>query len=440
MKKKWNFNLSAISRRDFIKNKVLGGLLFTSGLPLLGLTNIIPQREPSIKLPKFKKDGEIDWSEIRKQFPLSKKGVSHFNTASLGPSPQIVISKICSSLEDLATRARDGRWLISGTRKKISKFLNSSSQEIAITRNATEGMNTVARSLPLKAGDEILLTNHEHIGGAAPWIALQKDIGVNIKIVDLNLTGKNNLEIIRNHITEKTKVVSVSHITCTTGMLLPVKEIVDVCRNKGIYSCIDGAQAIGMVPIDLSYINPDFYVCSGHKWLFGPKGTGILFINKLVIRKCSPVYVGSNTDKKYDLNSLTLEFKTTAEREEYGTRNAPMVIGLESAIDFISTIGIENVASRSRELANYFRKGLSLISEVKILTPESAKYSASIITIRIVNRDNHLVKEKLRKEKSIRIREVYENNLNGIRVSFAIFNTKEEVDKILTAIKEIVSE
>jgi len=434
------------TRRDFIKKNALGGLFCATGLPFLGLANILQSKKVSLKLlSNIGEYNEIDWDEVRKQFLLDNDRC-YMNAASLGPSPQIVIEQMCEMYKDLETRCDERPPLVAAAHEKIAKFLNANSNEIAITRNTTEGMNIVARSLDLKAGDEILLTNHEHIGGAAPWIALQKDIGVQIKLVNLDLSGRDNLQIIKDSLSEKTKVVSFSHLTCTTGMLLPAKEIVALCRSKGIYSCVDGAQSVGMIPVDLADMNPDFYACSGHKWLLGPKGTGILFINESVIEKCTPVFVGSHSDEKYDLDSLVLEYRNTAQREEYGTRNTPMVVGLSSAIDFISDIGIENVAKRGRELTTHFYDGLSQIPEVEILSPTEVEYFASIATIRIKDKVNASIPQKLfdkgkeNNGKYIRTRYIYENNLKGIRISFAICNSINDVDYLLDSLKEIVKE
>ncbi|PCJ66460.1 MAG: hypothetical protein COA58_06695 [Bacteroidetes bacterium] len=440
MNKKSNSIVPKETRRNFIKEKILGGLFFAAGIPLLSFGNIFKsENATSLMFPIAPANKKMNWDEIREQFVI-QKGKHYFNSASYGPSPRVVIDHVCETLRYLESEVHTGHELTASIHDKVSTFLNTSPDEIAITRNATEGMNIIARSLPLKAGDEILLSSHEHIGGSAPWIALQKDIGVVIKLIDLDLTGKDNFQIIKDHITERTKVVSFSHITCTTGMCLPAKKIVAYCRKKGIYSCVDGAQALGMISIDLEDINPDFYTCSGHKWLFGPKGTGILFINKRVIEKCSPVFVGAYSDSKFDLVSLTLEYKITAQREEYGTRNIPIMAGLGSAIDFISTIGIENIEARGKELAKYFRTGLSQHPKIEILTPEDSNFSASMITIRIKNKDNSVIRNQISRENDIHVRLIHENDINGLRISFAIFNSIQEVDSLIHVLKTKASE
>lgn len=430
--------MSYTSRRDFIRKNVLSGLFITSGIAGLGANTLMKSGILFSKPFSISKNYKsIDWQAVREQFIITDKK-HYFNTGSLGPSPKMVINRICESIEKLETSCSHGRHLIAETHNKIAKFLNVTADEIALTRNATEGLNIVARSLPLKEGDEIIITTHEHVGGAMPWLALKKDIGISVKLIDLDINGEKNLQIIKDSITPKTKLIAFSHITCTTGMKLPAKAIVDFCRSKGIYSCIDGAQSLGMFPIDLAAINPDFYASSGHKWLFGPKGTGILYINKNSIEEVSPVFAGAYTDSKFDLNSLTMEYRMTAQREEYGTRNTPITLGLDSAIDFINAIGIDNVAQRSRDLVTHFRKSIANIPDIEILTPESETYSASMITIRIKGKDNLKLNQDLNKEQHLRLRGIYENNINGIRISFAIFNTFEEVNLLVSSIKEKV--
>ena len=429
--------MAKTSRRNFIKKNILSGLFLTSAVPLLKAENAL---DPKNSIPALKVNSNdynsIDWDNIRQQFLFSKEN-HYLNTGSLGPSPRIVLDTVCNAMETLETSTSHGHHLVAKTHEKAAQFLNVTVDEIAFTRNATEGLNITARSLRLKEGDEIIITTHEHVGGASPWMSLAKDFGAVVKLVDLDFNGENNLQIIKDNITEKTKVVAFSHITCTTGMKLPAKAIAELCRSKGIYSCIDGAQSLGMFPIDLADINPDFYASSGHKWLFGPKGTGVLFINKNIIEKISPVFAGAYTDSKFDLNSLTLEYRLSAQREEYGTRNTPITLGIGSAIDFINTIGIENVAKRGRELVSHFRKSIANTPNIEILTPESETYSASMITIRIKGKDNLKLNPTLNKDKKLRLRGIYENNINGIRISFAIFNSFDEVDLLANSFKEI---
>ena len=429
--------MSKETRRNFLQKSILGGVFYTFATPFLRANNTIESLNSSSNFQlEHTNYNEIDWAKIRAQF-LFPKERQYLNTASLGPSPRTVVNTVCKTIEQLETSCSHGHHLTKKTHTQIAKFLNTSENEIAVIRNATEGMNIIARTLRLKAGDEVIISTHEHVGGASPWLALQKDLGVVVKLIDLDVEGVKNLQIIKNNVTPKTKAIAFSHITCTNGMKLPAKEIAAFCRSKNIYSCVDGAQALGMFPIDLTDMDVDFYTSSGHKWLFGPKGTGVLYMNKKWVQKLNPVFAGAYSDSKFDLNSLTMEYRDSVQREEYGTRNTAISLGLGSAIAFINTIGIENVARRGRELSDYFRKGLSEIPEIEILTPESEEFSASMITFRVKSKDNLKLNQQMNSSYKIRLRGIYENNLNAIRVSFAIFNTFKEIDNLIIALKKI---
>lgn len=426
------------NRRDFIKKSLAGTAIYSVTYPFFGMG--LEQVPTEFSLSRLKElSNQDDWNSIKSQF-IYKGGNLYFNTASLGASPRIVVDSICKSLIDLEEKGRDGRWLFDECREKLANMLLASTEEIAISRNATEGMNIVANSLPLKEGDEILLSKHEHIGGSAPWISLQKTKGVVVKTVDLNLNGKDNLQMIEEAISSTTRVISISHLLCTTGMVLPVKEIVEMCRSKGVYTCIDGAQALGCIEINLKEINPDFYVASGHKWLFGPKGTGILFINKSVIEDCTPVFSGAYTDEEFNLNKRQLSYRKVAEREEYGTRNASIIQGLSAAIDFHESLGTLNILKRGRFLVSRFLNDISKHDAIEILTPREVEFSASIITFRFKERNNKHIVELLRSDYQLVIRHIYENELDAIRVSFSIQNSEEEVDQLLLAIQNVYLE
>ena len=416
------------TRRSFIKKSFLGGLFICSGWPLIASIKSDEIKKKTFHFQHSKHDySSINWKEIRAQFPVTNDR-KYFNTGSLGPSPQVVIDKVCQNTQLFESAGSEGRSKIKLVREKFADFLNAETEEISFTRNTTEGMNIAARSLPLIKGDEILLTDQEHIGGSAPWLALEKDIGVKVKQVKLDLSGKKNLEILKSSIGPKTKIISFSHVTCTTGMVLPAKEIVDLCRERNIFSVVDGAQSIGLIPIDLKAINPDIYAGSGHKWLYGPSGTGIFYMNRSIIDQCSPNHVGAYTDSKFDLASLSLEYRMTTEREEYGTRNTPLIYGLESALDFIEELGLENIIRRREELANYFLSFLEKNQDVEVLSPEDKTYRTPIITLRIKGVDSLQSAPLLNLNHKLRVRGIYESNLNAFRISFSIFNTKSEIE------------
>lgn len=423
------------NRREFIRKSVLK----TIGM-LVGIDSFASNTPLDIQDKAFIFDnGDVNWESIREKFQLDSSRY-YFNYGSLGLCPKPVSDRLCLKHSALESTGLHDHVFIENVRTSISSFLNTSLDEVAITRNTTEGMNIIAHSLNLEKDDEVIITSEEHIGGSAPWLMIRKYLGIKVKVVPINYNGKGNLKRIKDAITSKTKVVSVSHITCTTGTVLPVKDIVALCRENDIYSVIDGAQALGMIPVDLGDIDPDFYCSSGHKWMGGPKETGILFVNKRNLEILNPRYVGAYSDSSFNLNTLDLTIKKPISRVEYGTRSLSTAAGLDESISFINKIGIERIFERCRKLACHFRDGISSHPKIEVLSPENEKYASAIVTFRIKSKDNLSVPYILLHKHRTSIRGIHENDLNALRASFHIQNSLKEVDDLIALILSIASE
>lgn len=412
------------SRRKFIGQNLKLGLLSTLSFTKLGLAQENKLASHVV---------ELESSAYKKLFTL-KNNFTYFNTGSLGPSPRSVTYAVIDRLKSNEVNASNGHKIFDICREKLAKLLHTKTSLIGITRNATEGMNIVARSLKLKPSDEVILTTHEHIGGAAPWLALQKEIGITIKLVELDLSGKKNYDLIKNQITDKTKVIVFSHVLCTTGMILPAGKISALCRKREIYSVVDGAQAAGLIDIDIAKIKPHFYIGSGHKWLFGPKGTGFIYMDEAFLTENPPHFVGAYSDCNFDLGNLELDYLQTASREEYGTRNSAITEGFSTALDFYFDIEIDTITAHYEKLRTAFEKEIRDYSKIQILSPSDRKCSTGLYTIRVKNQDNIELSKTLRKNLIV-TRGIYENDLNAIRFSFAIFNTEEDA---FNAAREVI--
>ncbi|MEL6537518.1 MAG: aminotransferase class V-fold PLP-dependent enzyme [Bacteroidota bacterium] len=421
--------MTSHKRRSFLRKSVWGGLGL-GALASLGTSTTFAR--PTLPL-----GSPPDWKRVREQFPLNTNK-TFFNTGSVGPSPQVVIDTVCETMQDLETRASTGRARSYSTHQSLGTILNTTAEHIAVTRNATEGANIAAQSLPLQAGDEVIITDQEHIGGAAPWIALQKRRGIKLVLLPLDLSGTTNLQRFKDAITSRTKAIAFSHVTCTTGMALPAKELSKLCRDRGIFCCLDGAQALGMYPVDLQDIQPDIYYGSGHKWLFGPKGTGVLYINPNSIERMQPSYVGAYSDSVFDLQNLHQEYRQVAQREEYGTRNTGITLGLGAAVDFLAGIGMDTVVKYQKELTDQLREAVSALPGAEILSPTHPDFTSALFTFRFANHDYQEVQQALREKHGIIVRGIYEANLNALRVSCALFNSPSEVNQLSEALQQLV--
>ncbi len=426
-----------INRRNFVA-KMMGAVAgATIGLPAVSHKSVAAPSFPKLSTQNPALD-ERFWNLVRNQFVLKPEKI-YMNTGGLGPSPRTVIDKLIKTTMELEEISETGHKYVHEVNEKAAALLGASPDEIAITRNTTEGMNIIARGLPLKKGDEVIMSTHEHPGGAIPWLALQNDIGIRVKLFEPGKTQAENLDIIKKQISPKTKVLSISHIPCTTGLIFPVKEITALCRENNLFYVLDGAHPPGMIPVDLHDIGCDFYATSGHKWLMGPKGTGILYVRKEMHEHWRPTYVGAYSGE-FKLNELLFEIKEEANATEYGTRNTPLILALGAAIDFINTIGIDNIAARGKAMADYFINKLREMPDlVEILTTDEEISRASIVTFYPKTMAYSDLQREISKEANIRLRGIHENNLNAIRCSFHVFNNFEEVDKLAITIKQLLS-
>jgi selenocysteine lyase/cysteine desulfurase len=430
-----------VSRRHFFKRGLQGAALawITPWNRLLAETVGWAARPSLATLAATNKNDERFWRLVRESFPLTHDRI-YFNNGGLGPSPFVVLDAVHETTLELEEISETGHHRFDEARQRVAAFVGADPTEIAFTRNATEGMNIIARGLPLKPGDEILMTTHEHPGGAMPWLGRAKDDGLRVRLFEPGKDAAENLERIERELTPRTRVLAISHITMTLGQVMPIKQICALARSKGVFTAIDGAQVLGMVPVDLHDLGCDFYTSSGHKWLLGPKGTGVVYISKRMAKIFRPTFVGAYSNTVYDLDRLVLEYRQDAVSTEYGTRNVALPVGLATAVEFLETITMERVAAHGRKLAGRLKAGVAELPRVELLTPTDDADSASIVTFRVKNSEHTEIVGRLGKEFRMRVRPVGEHGLNAIRISLHVYNNEEEVDQLLAALKEITRE
>ena len=317
-----------------------------------------------------------------------------------------------------------------GVRIKAAKLLSVSPEEIALVHNTTEGMNLIAKSFDLKPGDEVIIADHEHPSGTIPWEVWQEKRGVKLVRPRLPLNAENIDEVVdvyRKAITGKTKIISMCHIINTTGMILPVKQVSEIAHKKGILVAVDGAQGAGMIDTDLRELGCDFYAASSHKWLFSPKGVGIFYSRKESQKYLKPLIVAAGHAEK-----------SIRRLENYNTRNLPEVLGLGSAIDFINRIGIKTIEKRSMDLKCYFRSQIEKNRKFKLKTPSSDRLSGAIQVVEIIGKDVVDVRKSLLANYGIDCRPMNSFGLNSLRLSFAVYITKRDIDYLVRALEELV--
>jgi len=375
------------------------------------------------------------WQLVRESFPLSKDR-TYFNNGTSGPSPHRVLNVVRTKLDEFAKSGEYGS--IEKTRDRIAQFVKVKPEEISLTHNTTEGINIVTWGLPLKKGDEVIISLQEHVGNALPWINRAKLHGIKLKPFEPVDTASGNLNLIKSLITSRTRVIAIPHITCTTGLVFPIEEISALAKSKKIFTAIDGAHGPGMLNLDIKKLGCDFYSASCHKWMLGPGGTGFLYVREELLDRLQVYHVGAYSDTGWDLTSTPMlkGYNPTAHRYDYGSQNASLFAGAEESVNFMEEIGMEKVEKRVKELGTRLHHGLlQLGGKIEMFTPKEEQSRGGMITFKLRNKTNTEFNAVAAQNK-FRIRIVPESGLDAIRISTHIYNNEDEIDRFVKLVAE----
>lgn len=426
-----------MERRKFLKS--LGGA--AAGLYFGTSVSALPAASAFKRAASGITDDERFWRLVRQQF-LLPRNYHYFNTGGLGASPFMVTNKVKEMMDKEETYPSAGHnmedwWRI---KEKLAALFGPEckKEEVAFVSTATEGINLVVNGLPLQRGDEVITSTHEHVALNIPLLYRMQRDGIAIKTFEPDLqNGSGNLDRIEKLTTERTRLIFISHVTCTTGQIFPVEEIGQLAKSKNIHFALDGAQAVVQIPSEVRKIGADYYAYSGHKWLLGPKRTGILYVREDRFDTLRPSVVGAYSDKLVDMETRRLELHPTAQRYEYGTQNDALFYGTGEAADFVSTIGLRKIQQRNKILSERFYEGLRRIPGIEVLSPAEERYRSSMITFRVEDGDNGKISSELTKRR-LRVRTVAEAKVDAIRVSFHVYNNEAEVKQLLKEISGMV--
>jgi isopenicillin-N epimerase len=411
-------------RRSFLK-KSAAGFLGLMSIPALAET---VSADSFSSLIAGKADDEI-FALVRKQLLLDKS-IVYMNTGSLGPAPRMVVDRITEAMHQLERNPVTENWGPLGkemetVREKAAKFFNADLDEIVLTRNTTEGLSLVGSSLKLNAGDEILTTTNEHGGGEVGIDYMAEKNGAVINKIEMPLPAKSKeqiIDLIKKNITSKTKVLLLSHVSTITGMRMPLEEIAKITREKDILFIVDGAQAPGMLAIDVKKLGADIYATSGHKWLLGPKETGIVYMRKDVQERIKPVFLASG-NASYSASS--------------GTRNVANFIGLGETISWHEVINSNKIEARVLELSAYCRELLQQVEGVEIISPEDNTLRSAMVSVRLLEAKNRDIFYAMR-ENNIVIKVL--PKYNALRFSTHMFNTREDIKKLVEQLNTLLNQ
>lgn len=422
-----------LDRRSFLQAIGVG----TAGA-LAGCTSLPAKTAAApVALPDFDAVGsEAFWRAVRAQFPLLPEPV-YLNTGGLGPASQPVLDRVFGMMSKLQEHSETGHEHIQPSRETMAKFLGANPDEVCFTRNATEGNSVIASGLSLREGDEVIFESHAHPGGSFPWFNQAKLRGVKVLLFEPDPSSPEaNLKAIRDLISPRTKVIQVSHITCTTGLIFPVNEIAALAHEHGIWFHIDGAQSVGAIPVNLHAIDCDSYAFSGHKWLGGPHETGVLYIKHARLDAVAATGIGSYSGELPLLTPTSqIKYADAASRHEYGTRNVGLIVGVAEAVRLQERIGVARVAGHGRELATRLQQELGALPGLEILTPRHDAMRGSITTIRHPRAESAPFFDFLYKQHGLRCRIVTEQGLRALRISTHVFTSHADCDRVVAGVK-----
>jgi selenocysteine lyase/cysteine desulfurase len=379
--------------------------------------------------------GAYDLAEVRKSFPILATDV-YLNVGTYGIMPEPALAEY---LEALAAEERSGVASRVGVdqrerraRETVAALIGAAPADVAFTRNTTDGINLAVWGLPWKEGDEAVSTLEEHEGMFHPLLWLQRTRGVRVKFVEVSPDPDRFLAALAAAVTPKTRLVAVSHVSCETGTRLPVREVCAWARARGITSLVDGAQALGAIPVDVRAIGCDCWAGSGHKWLCGPKGSGIFYATTQTMARLAPAHVGAGTFRVADRSTGEVEPQDSGARFEYGTRNHIISIGLLASLRWFEALGWHRIHEHVAGMAAYLKERLRSLDGVKLLTPIEREASSGLATFSSPGLDPQRLRKALG-ERHIHHRGI--PHYDAIRISTAAFTSRDDVDALIAALE-----
>jgi selenocysteine lyase/cysteine desulfurase len=362
------------------------------------------------------------FNEARKQFPITRRMI-YLDSACNVPPPESVLTAVTSYYQTLSETGENRQFLDERTAGVCDQFgglINATSEEVVIIKNTTEGLNIAANGLPLKAGDNVVITDLEHQNNVYPWINLQDRKEIEVRILK-SRAGRLSIEDLSNMVDERTRALSISFVTFT-GLKIDLKPFGEFCKAHDIYFIVDGIQGVGRLSLDVKDSLIDIMSCGGHKALMAGRGIGCLFIDKKILEKVKITYAGPPAANRHDPVSTKVKRSNDVKKFNAGSANYGGICALDAGLEFLDKIGIAAIESRILHLGRLLVERLQEVKGVKILSPLSPEESSGIVSFTTPD-DSQL--EKGLAAKNIRV----SFRGSGFRVSPNFFNTEEEISR-----------
>ena len=377
--------------------------------------------------------------QIRQTMPAATSHL-YFNAGTFGPLPACVIQAMQERLQDDWQNGRLGMAAFEkmmstskSARDGVARLLHAESDEIALTGNTSEGLNIICYSLNWREGDEVITTNHEHMGLLGPLYQLRNRYGVVMRTADIGERGDRPvLQAVADLVTPRTRLIALSHVSWLTGAVLNIHEVGYMGREWGIPTLIDAAQSAGAIALDAHGLDVDFYSIPMQKWLCGPDGTGALYARRDSISSFQPTYVGYLSFKHEE--GKHGELMENAQRFELGDRQSAAIAGQAAVLRWLEEeVGYDWIFERIASLSSYAYHALQELSGLTMLTPRAGE--SGLISFKLDGKNDVEAVTTLREKHNIYIRNIPENH--ALRISTGFYNTQEEIDTLVKALHEL---
>lgn len=388
----------------------------------------------------------------REDFPMLEKNLIYLDNGATTLKPQCVIDSVVSYYREYCANAHRGDYSISqkvdsmyeGVREQVKNFIHAKdSSEIVFTSGTTDGLNRIVFGYfrkKLNPGDEVLITESEHASNVLPWFQLAKEKEIVVKYIPLDAHHEVTMDNVKKSITSRTKVISLAYITNVIGDIRPMREIIDYAHQKGILVVGDGAQSMSHLKMNVTLDDIDFFVASAHK-MYGPTGVGFLYGKFDLLNEMDPTSYGGGMNAMY-LKDGYVELREVPTKFEAGTQNIAGVIGMGKAISYLENIGMNKIMKHEHELKNYLVSKLKEFDNIIIYNEDTV---GSIVTFNVkdifsqdtaIYLDKHHICIRSGNHCSKILNQVFDIS-NTCRVSLGIYNTDEEIDALVDALKNI---
>ena len=384
----------------------------------------------------------LDVAAVRRDIPFLDRAV-YLNTGGVAPLPRPVYDCLSREFTDrflsgppLNMRPQSLKAEKDGARQEMARFLGVMAQEICFTRGVSDGANIVFGGLPWEPGDEVIITDEEHSAFLLPALLAKERFGAVVRIVRLDNDPVVILQRFEALLSQRTRLVALSHVTTDNGIRLPVEGISASARRASIPVYLDGAQAIGQFPVDLGEVGCDFYSLLSYKWLLGPYSAGVLYISEAWAEKLQVTSVGARAERAIDVEAGTFDLLPGAQGFEFGPRTWPCCFAMVEAVHYLERIGPCEIAGQAGAQAAYLRQGLEAIPGVILRSPADTETATGIVTFSIEGMPGREISDAFRNRWNIITRPTG-LRFDGVRVSVAFFTTRDELDTVLEATDQL---